>query len=96
MVAGSSMPASRSATRASTARPMKKTSLPSVPVCQPITLVVGPSPEPTYQPVKAEIARTRPDTQVSVSPHAQTSSAGRFGRGREELAQSSGSGGLGL
>jgi hypothetical protein len=74
---------------------MKKTSLPSVPVCQPITLVVGPSPEPTYQPVNAEIARTRPETQVRVSPQAQTSSSGRLGRGRE-LDQSSRSGGVGV
>jgi hypothetical protein len=74
---------------------MKKTSLPSVPVCQPITLVVGPSPEPTYQPVKAEIASIKPETHVSVSPKAQTSSSGRPARGRE-LAHSSRSGGVGV
>ena len=60
---------------------MKKTSFPSVPVCQPMTLVVGPCPEPTYEPVNDEIARTRPDTQVSSWPQPQTCSKERDGLG---------------
>src|SRR3954452_7716540 len=70
-VAGSSMPASRSATSAITASPMKKTSLPSVPVCQPMTAIVGPTdPDPAYQSVKAETLSTRPATHVARSPAA--------------------------
>ena len=42
-VAGSSIPASRSASRISVASPTKKTSLPSAPVCQPVTESVRPS-----------------------------------------------------
>jgi len=42
-------------------------------VCQPITLVVGPGPEPTYQSVKAEIARISPATQVSLCPRPERS-----------------------
>ena len=54
-----------------TARPMKNTSLPSVPVCQPMTAIVGPlDPDPAYQSVKAETLSTRPATQVARSPTA--------------------------
>ena len=67
--AGSSMPASRSASRMSVARPMKKTSLPSAPVCQPVTDRVSPSAcVPAYQSVNAEMARTSPAIQASRSP----------------------------
>src|SRR5262249_10616350 len=77
MVGGSSIPASRSATSAITARPMKKTSFPSVPVCQPITAIVGPTaPEPAYQSVKTEMLRTRPEIQVARSPTAVAPLAG--------------------
>jgi hypothetical protein len=48
---------------------MKKTSFPSVPVCQPITAIVGPTgPEPAYQSVNAEMLSARPATQVARSP----------------------------
>ena len=48
---------------------MKKTSLPSVPVCHPITAIVGPTdPEPAYQSVKAEMLRTSPEIQVARAP----------------------------
>jgi hypothetical protein len=68
-VAGSSMPASRSASRISVASPAKKTSLPSAPVCQPVTESVSPSAWlPAYQSVNAEIAWTRPATHASRSP----------------------------
>ena len=68
-VAGSSIPASRSASRISVASPMKKTSLPSAPVCQPVTESTRPSVwPPEYQSVKAETARTSPATQASRSP----------------------------
>ena len=80
-VAGNSIPDSRSATRASTASPMKKTSFPSAPVCHPITLVVGPSPEPTYQSVKAEMARISPEIQVRRWPQPQISSNDLAGLG---------------
>ena len=60
---------------------MKKTSLPSVPVCQPMTLRVSPSPEPTYQPVKAETASTSPATQVIGRPTAQSRRCGRVASG---------------
>src|SRR3954468_15733574 len=91
-VAGSSIPDSLSATSASTASPMKKTSFPSAPVCQPITLVVGPSPDPTYQPVNAERASTSPETQVSWWPQPQICSNEREGRGCGATSQSSSSG----
>src|SRR5207253_3688883 len=78
-VAGSSMPDSRRATIASTARPMKKTSLPSAPVCQPITAVVTPWPPPAYQSVKAERLRSRPESHVSRPPQAQIPLNGRIG-----------------
>jgi len=80
-VAGNSMPASRRMTSATTVRPMTNTSFPRTPVCQPITLVVGPGPEPTYQSVNAEIARISPDTQVSVCPRPERSSNERDGLG---------------
>ena len=68
-VAGSSIPASRSASRISAASPMKNTSLPSEPVCQPITESVSPSAwVPEYQSVNEEMARTRPATQARRSP----------------------------
>ena len=41
---------------------MKKTSLPRTPVCQPMTLIVRPSPEPTYQPIRAESMSTSPES----------------------------------
>src|SRR5262249_4372135 len=58
---------------------MKKTSLPSVPVCQPITASLTPRPEPEYHPMKLESIRTSPATQVARSPAAQIpSAAGRY------------------
>src|SRR5205085_8732221 len=46
--------------------------LPRVPVCQPMTAIVGPTePEPAYQPVNDESARTRPATQVTCSARAK-------------------------
>jgi hypothetical protein len=66
--AGSSTPSSRSATTSRTASPAKKTSLPRVPVCQPITETVTPSPEPVYQPVNADTVSTTPVSSVSRSP----------------------------
>ena len=92
-VAGSSIPVSRRMTSANTASPMTNTSLPSAPVCHPITLVVGPGPEPTYQSVNAEMARIRPDTQVSRIPRPERSSKERAGLGCEASQSSSGSGG---
>src|SRR5207244_2745 len=63
--------ASRKATRAMTARPMKNTSFPRVPVCQPITPIVGPTvPDPAYQSVNAERLSTKPEIQVARSPAA--------------------------
>ena len=47
---------------------MKKTSLPSAPVCQPITPIVIPSPEPAYQSVNADTASSSPDSHVSRAP----------------------------
>jgi len=75
------MPASRRITRASTASPITNTSFPRAPVCHPITLVVGPGPEPTYQSVNAEIARISPDTQVSIWPRPERSWNVREGLG---------------
>ena len=63
------MPASRSASRIRVASPQKKTSLPSAPVCQPVTESVKPSAWlPEYQSVKAEIASTSPAIQARRSP----------------------------
>ena len=68
-VAGNSIPASRSASRIRVARPAKKTSLPSAPVCQPVTESVSPSAWlPAYQSVNAEMARTSPAIQARRSP----------------------------
>ena len=68
---GSSKPSSRRTTSASTARPMKKTSLPSTPLCQPITASFTPTPEPAYQSMNEESMSTSPATQVMRSPAAQ-------------------------
>ena len=43
---------------------MKNTSLPRVPVCQPITASFTPTPDPAYHPMNEESASTRPATQV--------------------------------
>src|SRR5437660_6203207 len=91
-VAGSSIPDSRSATSARTASPMKNTSFPSAPVCQAITLVVGPSPDPTYQSMKADSIRISPEIQVSRWPQPQISSSDLVGRGWTGISQSSSSG----
>ena len=72
---GRSKPYARSATSTTMASPMKNTSLPSVPVCQPITASFTPSPEPEYQPMKLESMSTSPATQVTRSPAAQMPSA---------------------
>ena len=53
------------------ARPMKNTSFPIVPVCQPITASLTPSPEPEYHPMKLDSISTSPETQVTLSPAAQ-------------------------
>src|SRR5262249_41962364 len=69
MLGGNASQACLRATRAIAASPMKKTSLPNVPVCQPITAIVGPTdPEPAYQSVKAEMLRTSPAIQVARAP----------------------------
>src|SRR4051812_8381389 len=83
---GSSTPASRAITSSSTARPMKKTSFPRTPVCQPITASLTPTPEPAYHPMNDESMSTSPATQVTRSPAAQTP----LGRGRG--AESAGGG----
>ncbi len=68
-VAGSSIPASRSASRISVASPMKKTSFPRAPVCQPVTESVSPSAWlPAYQSVNAETASTSPEIHARRSP----------------------------
>ena len=57
---------------------MKKISLPSAPVCQPITEIVGPGePDPAYQSVNAETVSTSAATQVSRPPIAQNPPEGR-------------------
>src|SRR5215471_18208590 len=89
--AGSPMPASRKAMIATTAKPMKKTSLPSTPVCQPITASLTPTPEPAYQPMNDERASTSPDTHVTGSPAAQSPS----GAPRTGLGGGTGSGSAG-
>ena len=58
-----------------TARPTTNTSFPSVPVCQPITLITIPSPEPEYQPMKDDSIRTSPETQVMTPPAASIGGA---------------------
>ena len=88
-VAGNSIPDSRSATIASSASPMKKTSLPSAPVCHPMIAVVTPWPPPTYQSVNAEIARISPESHVSTPPQAQIAPIGRTGRGAGSSQSSS-------
>jgi hypothetical protein len=70
-VGGSSKPSSCSTTSASTARPMKKTSFPSTPLCQPITASFTPTPDPAYQSMNEERARMSPAIQVMRSPAAQ-------------------------
>ena len=56
---------------------MKKTSLPRMPVCQPITASFTPTPEPAYQPMNEESASTRPATQVMRSPQPRARRSGR-------------------
>ena len=68
---GSSNPVSRSATITSTASPMKKTSLPRMPLCQPITASLTPTPDPAYQSMNDDSASTSPATHVMRSPAAQ-------------------------
>ena len=77
MEAGSSIPDSRNATIATVASPMKKTSFPISPVCQPITASLTPTPEPAYQSMKVERARISPEIQVTRSPAAQIPSGSR-------------------
>src|SRR5215471_180645 len=80
--AGSTIPASRDDSRISVASPMKKTSLPSVPVCQPVTENVRPlGSVPTYQSVNAEIARTSPEIHASRVPQLSACGVVRSGRG---------------
>ncbi len=50
---------------------MKNTSFPRMPVCQPITASLTPTPEPAYQPMNEERASTRPATHVMRSPAPQ-------------------------
>ena len=64
---------------------MKKTSLPSVPVCQPVTETVNPSFETVYQLIKELSANTRPPIQASSSPGARSAAGGRPGLGRSNL-----------
>jgi hypothetical protein len=54
---------------------MKKTSFPSVPVCQPITASLTPTPEPAYQSMNVDSARMSADSQTIRSPIAQMPSA---------------------
>ncbi len=77
---GSSKPSSRSVTSTSTATPMKKTSFPRVPVCQPITASLIPTPVPAYHPMNDESASTSPATQVTRSPSANNPLGARSGR----------------
>ena len=58
-----------------TASPSTKTSLPSVPVCHPITLITIPSPEPEYQPMKDDSISTSPETHVMTPPAASIGGA---------------------
>jgi hypothetical protein len=70
-VAGSTMPAWWSRWSAMTARPMTSTIFASVPVCQPMTAIVGSSPTPTYQPISVDRLSTSPESQVRRSPAPQ-------------------------
>ena len=83
-VAGSSIPAWRSPTRASTASPMKKTSLPRTPVCQPITRSSGRR-RSRYQPMRAESVSTSPDParQPFAEEPIPASRAGRDARPKQ-------------
>src|SRR5581483_705272 len=70
---GKATPAARAAARQTTARPIRQTSFPSVPLFQPSTETVGPSTDvPEYQPVNADSASTSPATQVKRPPTAST------------------------
>ena len=75
MDAGSSKPNARNASIATTASPMKNTTFPAVPVCQPITASLTPRPEPAYQSMNVESARISPEIQAIRSPAAQMPSA---------------------
>ena len=68
---GVSIPARRSQKSASTISPMKKTSLPRMPVFQPVTAIVRPSPEPVYQPMNAESIITVAAIHCTRSPSSQ-------------------------
>ena len=71
-VGGSSNPTSRRIASATMARPTKKTSLPIVPVCQPITASVGPSTDvPAYHDMNDESIRMRPAIQAIRPPSPQ-------------------------
>ena len=64
------------------ASPMKKTSLPTAPVCQPVTASVRPfGSVPAYQSVNAEIVRTSPETHATRTPQLPTTGVARSGRG---------------
>src|SRR5579884_4476410 len=80
--AGSVIPASREASRIRVASPTKKTSLPSAPVCQPVTDSVRPlGSVPAYQSVNAEIVRTSPETHARRTPQLPASGVAPSGRG---------------
>jgi hypothetical protein len=68
MLGGSSNPVARRTRRAITARPTKKTSFPSTPVCQPVTETVMSSVDTVYQLMKELSARTRPPSHARPSP----------------------------
>ena len=59
-------------TSARTASPMKKTSLPSDPVCQPITLIVRPSPGADVPAHQGRHQQDSPESHVRRSPTAQS------------------------
>src|SRR6266576_579676 len=80
--AGSTIPAARDASRISVASPMKKTSLPRAPVCQPVTASVWPfGSVPVYQSVNAESVSTSPETHASRTPQLPATGVARSGRG---------------
>ena len=67
--AGSSIPAPCSASRINVARPMKKTSLPRAPACQPVTEYVSPfGCVAAYQSMNGERVSTSPAIQVMTRP----------------------------
>src|SRR5919202_1188943 len=79
---GSSTPVARRTRKPMTARPVRKTSFPRMPVCQARTEYPIPSIVVEYQPMKAESVKTIAESHATSSPGVQKDGVGPVPRER--------------